>query len=230
MAALRPPGCNGAIQICAPHAHRSAGREGTPVEDMLDATGEMRTRRRRRRVVGLLLVLAAIGTIGAASFSLALYTSTAAVDGNVFTSGTIILGTNPATALLTAGAMMPGDTVSGSLVVSNTGTGQLRYAMTSSSTNTDGKGLMNQMTLTVKTLGTSCAIFDGTSLYTGTLASAAFGNPAAGAQAGDRTLNAASNETLCFQAALALSTGNAFQGATTTTTFSFSAEQTANNP
>ena len=43
-------------------------------------------------------------------------------------------------------------------------------------------------------------------------------------------LNAAGNETLCFQASLPVATGNAFQGAATTTTFTFSAEQTANNP
>lgn len=180
--------------------------------------------------MGLLVVLGAAATIGAASFSLAIYTSTATVGANTFTSGTIVLGTSPSTALLTAGAMMPGDTVSGSLVMSNTGTSQLRYAMTSSSTNTDAKGLMNQITLTIKTLGTSCATFDGTTVYSGTLASAAFGDPAPGAQAGDRTLNAASNETLCFQANLPSATGNTFQGATTTTTFTFSAEQTANNP
>ena len=192
-----------------------------------------RTARRsltHHRRLGLLLVLLAAATVGAASFSLAIFTSTAAVGANAFTSGTIVLGTNPATALLTTGAMMPGDTVSGSLVVSNTGTGQLRYAMTSSSTNTDTKGLMNQITLTVKTLGTSCAAFDGTTIYSGTLASAAFGNPAQGAQAGDRTVNAASSETLCFAANLPLATGNAFQGATTTATFTFNAEQTANNP
>jgi len=142
----------------------------------------------------------------------------------------VILGLNPVTALLTSANMMPGDTVAGSLVVTNSGTGQLRYAMTSASTNADTKGLMNQITLTVKTLGTSCAVFDGTSLYSGALSAAAFGNPAQGAQAGDRTLNGAANETLCFQANLPAATGNAFQGATTTTTFTFSAEQTANNP
>jgi hypothetical protein len=106
--------------------------------------------------------------------SLALFTGTAAVSGNVFTAGTIVIGTTPTTALLTAANMMPGDTLSGSLVVSNTGTSQLRYAMTSSSTNTDNKGLMNQVVLTIKTLGTSCATFDGTQVYSGALGSAAF--------------------------------------------------------
>jgi spore coat-associated protein N len=192
---------------------------------------EIATRRRRRRrgLLALLLSLS-VASVGAGAFSLALFTSQATVDANAFTAGTIILGLNPATALLTASAMMPGDTINGTLVVSNTGTGQLRYAMSSSSTNTDGKGLAAQMTLAIKTLGTSCAVFDGTSLYSAALSAAAFGSNAAGAQAGDRTLNAAASETLCFRAVLPIGTGNAFQGATTTTTFTFDAEQTANNP
>ena len=188
--------------------------------------------RRRRRLpllVGLTLGLLAASSV-AVSGSLAIFTSTPTLGGNVFTTGTVILGLNPTTALLTSANMMPGDTLAASLVVSNTGTGQLRYAVTSASTNADAKNLMNQLTLTVKTLGTSCAVFDGTSLYSGALSAAAFGNPAQGAQAGDRVLNGAANETLCFQANLPAATGNAFQGATTTTTFTFSAEQTANNP
>ena len=188
--------------------------------------------RRRRRLpllVGLTLGLLAASSV-AVSGSLAIFTSTPTLGGNVFTTGTVILGLNPTTALLTSANMMPGDTLAASLVVSNTGTGQLRYAVTSASTNADAKNLMNQLTLTVKTLGTSCAVFDGTSLYSGALSAAAFGNPAQGAQAGDRVLNGAANETLCFQANLPAGTGNAFQGATTTTTFTFNAEQTANNP
>jgi hypothetical protein len=197
----------------------------------LDTTRLSRAPRRRGRLLaGLLLVASVTATVGAASFSLALFTSAATVGANTFTTGTIIIGTSPTTALLTTGNMMPGDTVAAPLVVSNTGTSQLRYAMTSSSTNTDTKGLMNQLVLTVKTLGTSCAAFDGTTVYTGTLAAALFGDPTTGGQAGDRTLNAAASETLCFQANLPLNTPNAYQGATTTTTFTFSAEQTANNP
>ena len=188
---------------------------------------------KRRHRLPLLVALSAgllTASVVAVSGSLAIFTSTPTLGGNAFTTGTVVLGLNPATALLTSASMMPGDTVAGSLLVSNSGTGQLRYAMTSASTNTDTKGLMNQIILTVKTLGTSCAVFDGTSLYSGALNAAAFGNPAQGAQAGDRTLNAAASETLCFQANLPAATGNAYQGATTTTTFTFTAEQTANNP
>ena len=100
----------------------------------------------------------------------------------------------------------------------------------SSSTNADGKNLATQMTLTIKTLGTSCAAFDGTDVYaTASLGSAAFGSATAGADSGDRALAAAASETLCFRASLPLATGNPYQGAVTTTTFTFDAEQTANN-
>jgi predicted ribosomally synthesized peptide with SipW-like signal peptide len=168
-------------------------------------------------------------SLGATASSLALFTSQTTNTGNTFTAGTIVLGTSPATALLTASALMPGDTINGTLVVSNTGTGALRYAMTSSSTNADSKNLRDQITLDVKTLGTNCATFDGTSLYSGSLNSSAFGNPAPGADTGDRALAAAASESLCFRATLPLATGNAYQGAATTTTFTFDAEQTANN-
>ena len=47
---------------------------------------------------------------------------------------------------------------------------------------------------------------------------------------GDRTLAGATSETLCFQASLPVGTSNTFQGAATTATFTFSAEQTSNNP
>jgi spore coat-associated protein N len=185
------------------------------------------------RRAGLLAILAAglvAGSMGAGALSLALFTSTAAVSNNAFTAGTVVIGAAPATAALTATNMMPGDVVNGQITVSNTGTAQLRYAMSSASTNADSKALRDQLTLAVKTLGTSCAAFDGTQLYAGALNGAAFGSNAAGAQAGDRTLNAGTNEVLCFRATLPLATGNTFQGATTTATFTFDAEQTANNP
>jgi len=187
---------------------------------------------RTRRRVGLFIAIVATGALAVAGVvaSLALFTDSDALGANAFTTGTIILGLSPTTALLTSSALMPGDNVNGTLVVTNSGTGALRYAMSSSSTNTDGKALATQMTMIVKTLGTSCAAFDGTPLYTGALSAAAFGSNAAGAQAGDRTLAAAASETLCFRASLALATGNTFQNATTTTTFTFDSEQTANNP
>ena len=183
-----------------------------------------------RRLTSLALIAAAIVAAGGSAASLAMFTDTDALGANAFTTGTISLGLSPTSALLTSSALMPGDNLNGTLVVSNSGTAQLRYAMSSSSTNADAKGLAAQMTLVVKTLGTSCAAFDGTTLYTGALSAAAIGSNAAGAQAGDRSLAGAATETLCFRASLPLASGNAFQNAATTTTFTFDSEQTANNP
>ena len=163
--------------------------------------------------------------MGTGAFSLAIFTSTAASTGT-FAAGTVVLTSSPAVAFTVAG-MMPGDTNTQALTIANTGTAQLRYAMTTTATNTLGTTL----TLTVKTLGTSCAAFDGTSVLASTvLNGAAIGSPTQGAQAGDRVLSGVSNEVLCFRVSLPLATGDALQGITSAVTFTFAAEQTANNP
>lgn len=194
--------------------------------------------RRRRRL--LLVALVGVGLLSAmaGSMSLALFTDLETVTGT-FTSGTIVLDDVKIDALtLTTAAMMPNGSVTDDVVVENDGTAQLRYAMTTSSTNLDLKAVRDVLTLTVKTIDFTtplvpCDNFDGTTtLYSGVLglSTAFFGNPVAGPHAGDRPLDAGTNETLCFRVSLPSGTGNAYQGATTTTTFTFDAEQTANNP
>ena len=59
---------------------------------------------------------------------------------------------------------------------------------------------------------------------------AIIGNVAQGAQAGDRALGVAGSEVLCFNVSLPIATGNAFQSLSSTATFTFQSEQTANNP
>jgi hypothetical protein len=182
-------------------------------------------RRKRRRALIVLLAAASVLTIGAGSFSGAIFTDSATATGT-FTTGSIDINTNPS-ALFTVLAIFPGDSGSASLTVSNGGSGQLRYAMTTAATNADGKGLRDQLQLTV--LAGTCP-GGGAPLYgSGALSGAAFGNPLQGAQAGDRTLNAGASEDLCFAWSLPGTTGDAYQAATTTATFTFSAEQTANN-
>jgi hypothetical protein len=195
-------------------------------------------RRRTRRLLGMLvLLILLIPSLGATYLTLALFTDQETVGAD-FTTGTIDLdGVKIDALVLTTSALMPGDTVTDDVVVENDGSAQLRYAMTTSSTNADSKALRDALTLTIKTVdvttpGTPCDNFDGAStLYNGVLgtSTAKFGNPNQGADSGDRTLNAGANETLCFRVSLPSGTGNAYQGATTTTTFTFDAEQTANN-
>jgi hypothetical protein len=179
-------------------------------------------------VTSIAVVALAVGTM----FSMALFTDDALVDDNTFSTGTIVLSTNPTTQLFTVPNMMPGDSTYGQLTVSNTGTGQLRYSMTSSSTDPVGQGLADAVTLEIrlKAAGTCAADFTGTSVMSSTaLADAEFGDSTAGDDSGDRVLDASTNEVLCFKASLPGSTDDSYQGADTVTTFTFDAEQTANN-
>jgi len=197
-----------------------------------------RASRRRRRMLMLLTAALASLSVGVGQLSLAIWTDQETVPGT-FSTGSIDLdGVAIDALILTTSAMMPGDTVTDDVLVSNIGSAQLRYALSTSSTNADAKALRDVLTLTVKTIdvttpGVPCNDFDGTTVLAATAlgaSGAAFGNPVAGAHAGDRTLNAAASETLCFRVTLPSGTGNAYQSASTTTTFTFDAEQTASNP
>ena len=157
-------------------------------------------RRRRRRLAGVLLAVAAAATIGAASFSLAIFTSTQTVAANAFTTGTIVLGVAPASAIFTSSSMMPGDAVptgapGQAVTISNTGTGALRYAISGASTDSDSKHLNTQLLITVRqpdgNAGSSCTLMTGNSLFSAVVPTAGLnmvGDPTQGAQAGDRTL------------------------------------------
>jgi hypothetical protein len=176
-----------------------------------------------------------------ATMSLAVFTQQQAVAGNVFTTSSIALSVTPVTAIFTSGAMMPGDVVPAGApgapvtVSSGAGTAAFRYAITGSSTNTDTKALDSQLVITVRQAdaGGGCAAFTGAILFNAVVPVGPInmvGDPTQGNQAGDRTLAGGASETLCFKASLPLGTPLAYQSATSTYTFTFIAEQTANNP
>ena len=185
-----------------------------------------------RKSLVFLLVAGILATFGLAAS--ALFTAQATVTDNTFTTGTLALTASPTSAAITFSNMAPGDQVTAPITLTNSGTLDLRYAMQTAATNVDNKNLAGQLALKIKTGVTTCsnAGFDGsgTSVYTGSLDSAAIGDPATGQQTGDRSVSASANEVLCFNASLPVDTGNAFQNATTTATLTFSAEQTKNNP
>jgi predicted ribosomally synthesized peptide with SipW-like signal peptide len=197
------------------------------VDQNQDQDRTKRRRTRRRGIIALLTALAAL-TLGAGSVSLAFFTDSDSSTWS-FTTGTIDIESNPAVVTAVTG-LMPGGTASDSLTISNAGTATLRYAMSTVATNALG----GQLTLTVRAedAGGGCAAFTGAVIVTAgtTLNGAAIGSAAQGAQAGDRTLAGGASEVLCFRVSLPMSTGNAFQGVSSVATFSFDAEQTANNP
>ncbi len=185
----------------------------------------------------ILVAAAVVGLAGAffGSGGLALFTDTASVGSNTFSTGTVDITTSPTTALVTFSAMAPGDQVTAPITVTNAGTLALRYALTNTTTE---NVLAAALDLTIKSGVTTCTsagfTATGTVVYaTGDLGSTTgvntIGSPATGAQAGDRVLAAAGSEILCFNVSLPLATSNASQALTTTATLAFAAEQTANN-
>jgi predicted ribosomally synthesized peptide with SipW-like signal peptide len=199
---------------------------------------------RRHKKLGILALASfAVMTLATGTMmSMALFTDTRP-DDNTFTTGTIVLDSTKIGALnLTTSALMPGDAIRSPVTVENDGTAQMRYAVSQTSTNADTKALRDSLLLVVRTEDTGGGAFgtdgdycddaNGTSLHASAALGASsnlVGDPAQGSQTGDRTLNAGASEVLCFYVSLSISAPNTSQGASTTTTFTFAAEQTANN-
>jgi spore coat-associated protein N len=182
-------------------------------------------RRRRRRLAALLVMALVTGSLSAGALSLAVFQDSQAVSGNAFATGTIDISTDKTTALFGASGMMPGDVATGTILVSNSGTGALRYAITTEVV--AGAALAGQLDLDIYA-GTACS---GTAIFSGKLSNPTpVGSTAQGPNSGDRDLASGDHETLCFRAALPLGTGDAFQDTSTDVTFHFVAEQTVNNP
>jgi predicted ribosomally synthesized peptide with SipW-like signal peptide len=167
---------------------------------------------------------------------LAVFTDSTSVGANTFATGNVDVSTSPASALVTYSAMVPGDQVTAPITVTNAGSADLRYAITSTTTE---NVLAAQLDLTVKSgvatctnagFGASGTVLYGPADVGSTATTNLVGNPTQGAQAGDRALSAGGNEVLCFNVSLPLSTGNAFASLSSTATFTFEAEQTRNNP
>ena len=188
----------------------------------------------RTIVIGLLAIGILAAGIGLGTG--AIFTDTQQVGANTFSTGTVDISTSPTTALVTFSGMAPGDQVTNPIVVTNSGSLDLRYAVTSATTENT---LAAQLDLTIKSGVTTCTNggfgVDGTVIYgpadLGSMAGInVIGDPTQGFHTGDRALAGSAYETLCFNVSLPSTTGNAFRGLTTTATFNFSAEQTANNP
>ena len=207
------------------HAPGRAARDVERARLLIEAG---RILRRRRRMLAVTWLAVAVLAIGGVATSLAVFVQQAPATGP-FSVGTISLGTAPAGTLITFSGMVPGDQVQGALTVQNDGTGDLRYAMTAAATDADGKHLRDVLQLDVeREAGCGGAVLEV--LYSGPIATAAFGDPQAGEDPGDRPLGAGASEDLCFRATLPAGIDSLFAGAATTATLTFSAEQVAGNP
>jgi spore coat-associated protein N len=171
----------------------------------------------RRTLGALAVVLAAVGiTVGSG----ASFTASAANPGNVFTTGTLTIGNTPGTALLTAGTMKPGDTTSGTVDITNTGSLAGDFVLKTANT-TGYAALLAQMDLVVLDCGAwtvsapTCA--SGTTVYTGKIS--ALSNASLGNYAG------AIKHRYKFTTTLPASTDDTYQGKTASVDFAWSATQ-----
>jgi spore coat-associated protein N len=172
----------------------------------------------RRTLGALAVVLAAVGiTVGSG----ANFTASAANPGNAFTTGTLMIGNTPSTALLTAGTMKPGDTAWSTVDITNTGNLAGDFVLKTANT-TGYAALLAQMDLVVLDCGAWTVSAPGcstgtTTVYTGkvsALTSAALGNYAGGIK-----------HRYKFTATLPASTDDTFQGKTASVDFAWSATQ-----
>lgn len=202
------------------------------------STSPSQGRRRSTSVVArsagsLVIVTAVVGLLSVVAG--ALFNTSDYVSSNVFTMSTVILDANPASAAFAVPAMGPGEESVVAFTVANDGTTELRYAMTSETTE---DVLAANLILTVAEDVATCdqASWDatGTVIYQGKLGDSStvggwpvLGDAASGGQGGDRVLAVATGESLCFH--VMLPEASTVQHTSTTATFHFLAEQTANN-
>lgn len=147
--------------------------------------------------------------------------------GSTFTAGTVDLLLSGeeddayAFTTLEMGNMKPGDVMYAPLTIANAGSLAFDYTMATTATNTDTLGLAAQLTLGIRAVAVTC---DATTYAASEDVMTASGALSAAAIA-TRTLAATASEVACFRVELPSASDNAFQGATTTATFTFSATQ-----
>jgi predicted ribosomally synthesized peptide with SipW-like signal peptide len=150
----------------------------------------------------LVLTLATALVVGT---TLAIFTDEAENVGNVFTAGTVDITAGETTLLPVALAanMAPGDTVTGSFVVTNVGTLELRFDVSM-----DATGVLFE------------EVDPGDTPAEVTL----------DAYYQDVVLGPEDEATVEFSVHLPITADNSYQGTTGTVNFTIEAEQTANNP
>jgi spore coat-associated protein N len=173
----------------------------------------------RRTISALALVLAAVGiTVGSGAD----FTAHAANPANTFTAGTLTIGNSSASAILNAPNLKPGDAVTGTVDIQNTGSAAGAFKLSTSNAVDGGTPkLLPQLDLKI----IDCGLFNGTTppdCTTGTttlydakangVGQIALGSFAGGAQ-----------HRYEFSVALPQSTDNSYQGKTASVQFDWDA-------
>ncbi len=213
------------------------------------------TDRARRRRLAATATICGLAFIGIGQLSTGAWFTDSGTANVQFTTGDVQISLDGAAGtsgqprnlvLNNVNNMAPGDIEYIPIEVTNSGSLQMRYAVTGETSSTPkagGSPLSDVLEYTVYSGVTQAQCSAGT-VGGGTVVSttadqllpeategALVGDKANGNQAGDRSLPSASNEWLCTSVSLpGASTGNAYAGGTAAVTLHFYAEQTKNNP
>jgi len=210
-------------------------------------TGHDRARRRRLVMSAATVGLAVIGVTSLTTS--ALFTDNDAADSNLFTTGSVNIANLPAETILTSDNLAPGDNVWGPVTVSNDGSLALRYAVnyaiTDSTTGTDGALLSSQLGVTIDKVANTTACdpvsgpADGVHLATVAAGEAKLvptdiiGTTGVGKSTGANTeLEILANgdaDVLCVGLHMSIDAGNQYQKTSANLALTFNAEQTAHN-
>jgi spore coat-associated protein N len=185
-------------------------------------------------------VLALLGlSRGGALPSAALLTASSSVGSSTISTGAVSLGlTNGADSGTWTGAisLVPGGVTYQRLTVTNLDSVDLRYATTATSTSDTLASALDMGVVVLAAGTTTCdattyadstpASVTSTLPFGSTAGTKVIGDPAPGAQIGDRVLAGSASENLCLQVTFPFGArlGHAGRGLTATTTFTFSAE------
>ncbi|HLZ28412.1 MAG TPA: TasA family protein [Chloroflexota bacterium] len=175
----------------------------------------------------LLTALLCFGTLSGSvnHTTLARFTTVVDSTGNQFSAGTLQIGSGITTGVLSLGNLVPGDTFDALLHISNPGTLELTYSMTTAITAGSSTLANTYMDLSVRTTSADCAAADNPPLYTGSLAGAFFGSPLHANHLTNRHLLPSATDVLCFTVLLDPATPASQQNTDMTAEFTFAAEQ-----
>ena len=181
---------------------------------------------------GVLLSLASLGSVHA------LFSASATAPAQDVSTGSVAVGKSGpggGSAAISFAAAHPGASVVQLLSVDNTGSLGVRYAV-SSQVVSGSSSLAGGLTLTVRSGVADCTeagfAASGVQLFDGVLATstktAKIGDPATGAQAGDREISVGASDVLCLRVALPTTAPSSLQGLSTEVSLTFDVEQRRN--
>lgn len=192
---------------------------------------------RRRRLIATTSIIG-LAVVGVTSLTTtALFSDTDTEGQSGFVAGTIDIGSSATVFDIDPDiGAAPGDTFYAPIVVSNDGTLELRYSIELAGSDDSFPALLDELTYSVRSgvTAANCSagtVAAGTVLGTGVLGSAThwIGDVTHGQDPGDRVLASGINETLCIGLEFSADAEDDVQGAEAGLTFTFHAEQTANN-